>query len=387
MRSVLILTAGYGERHNTAARGLKEGFDLLGEVRAEVLDLFAPAFGAHYQRSRATHAKLANRHPWLLSGLETAFARFPFTTHLLALLRPLKRELATALKQHRPQAVVCAFPAYAHLLQAAAREAGHTSFLPLVLVTDSLALTPLWYKCNADTFLVPNEDTANVLRDASVGRERLFVGGFPVSTKYSAQGEARPDPCGTITPRVLLRAGTEPGRIVPLVESLLRRGGIELTVTTEKHAELKTTLETLAARMQKNLNVLGWVNNMPQLLRRNHLLLGSAGGAAVHEALAAKTPMLLTRILPGREEGNARLLLQNGCGAHCPTNEAVLLGIEGLFAKGAHAWHQMHRHVCALSRPDAALTTARWITMRLRKMENGTHQTGALFGMRADRKR
>jgi processive 1,2-diacylglycerol beta-glucosyltransferase len=298
---------------------------------------------------------------------------------MLSLLWPLKRELVRALKEHRPRAVVSVYPVYGHLLAAAAREAGHTSFESLVLVTDSITVNSVWYKCAANQFLVPNEDTATVMRAASVEQERLFVSGFPVSTKYAAQDEARPDPGGDVTPRILYMVNGQPGRVVPLVESLLRKGGVELTVTAGKDEALKTTLESLAARMGKPLSVLGWVNNMPQLLRRNHLLIGKAGGAAVQEALAAKTPMLITQILPGQEEGNARLLMQNGCGAHCPTQEAILSTVDSLFAKGARNWHQMHRHTCALSRPDAAVTTARWITQRLK---NGATTKEAAFGVR-----
>jgi processive 1,2-diacylglycerol beta-glucosyltransferase len=97
----------------------------------------------------------------------------------------------------------------------------------------------------------------------------------------------------------------------------------------------------------------------------NHLLIGKAGGAMVQEALAAEVPMLITQILPGQEEGNARLILQNGCGAFCPTNEVVASAVERVFADGAAVWFQMHRHVLALSRPAAAEEGARWIESRL----------------------
>jgi processive 1,2-diacylglycerol beta-glucosyltransferase len=217
------------------------------------------------------------------------------------------------------------------------------------------------------------------MRDAGVREERVFVSGFPVSTKYAAQAEARPEPGGGTTPRVLYMINGEPGRAIPLVERLLRSGNIELTVTAGKDEGLAQALREAAEHIGKPLTVLGWVSNIPQLLRRNHLLIGKAGGATVQEALAAKTPMLITQIFPGQEEGNARLLLQNGCGAHCPTNEAVAQVVEQLFSRGAHAWHQMHRHVCSLSRPDAALTTARWIS---RKINMPSSSGSSPFGVR-----
>ena len=97
------------------------------------------------------------------------------------------------------------------------------------------------------------------------------------------------------------------------------------------------------------------------------------------QALAAKTPMLITQILPGQEEGNARLLVQNGCGTHCPTNESVVSVTSQLFSQDAVGWHRMHRHAAALSRPDAALTTARWVEDQCK---GGAPDSKAGYGLR-----
>jgi processive 1,2-diacylglycerol beta-glucosyltransferase len=177
-------------------------------------------------------------------------------------------------------------------------------------------------------------------------------------------------------------------RAVLLVERLLRQGGIELSVTVGKDEELGRRLLELASRMGRELRVLGWVENVPALIRSHHLLIGKAGGAMVQEALAARVPMLVTQILPGQEEGNARLILQNGCGAFCPTNEVVASTVERVFENGASVWFQMQRHVTALSRPAAAREAAEWIRGQV---EGGLNAAAArqdgdgepVFGVRA----
>ena len=104
----------------------------------------------------------------------------------------------------------------------------------------------------------------------------------------------------------------------------------------------------------------------------------------VQEALAAGIPMLVTQILPGQEEGNARLILQNGCGAFCPTNEVVASTVERLFENGAAVWFQMYRHILALSRPAAAGECARWIMDQVEAEANEQGAGGAAaFGVRA----
>lgn len=99
---------------------------------------------------------------------------------------------------------------------------------------------------------------------------------------------------------------------------------------------------------------------MPDLLMTHHLLIGKAGGATVQETIAAETPMLITQVVPGQEEGNARLLFDHGCGSLCPTPHALATQIEALFAKNAERWRTWHQRISQLSRPDAAREIARW---------------------------
>jgi processive 1,2-diacylglycerol beta-glucosyltransferase len=165
------------------------------------------------------------------------------------------------------------------------------------------------------------------------------------------------------------------------VERLLRELDAALTVTVAKDATLGRELEALASRMGKTVEVLGWVDNLPALLQRSHVVIGKAGGALVQETLAAGTPMLITHILPGQEAGNARLLLQHGCGALAPTTEAALQVLTQWFRNGAEAWHRLHRNASALGRPDAARCSARWVLEHLAPAS----AAAPAFGVRADR--
>jgi processive 1,2-diacylglycerol beta-glucosyltransferase len=113
----------------------------------------------------------------------------------------------------------------------------------------------------------------------------------------------------------MINAGKETAPAV--VSRLLDHPGLHLTVTVGRDEELRRRIEAAAAG--RAVEVHGWTPHMPELLMTHHLLIERAGGAAVQETLAARTPMLITQIVPGQEEGNARLLIEEGCGAFCPT--------------------------------------------------------------------
>ena len=102
------------------------------------------------------------------------------------------------------------------------------------------------------------------------------------------------------------------------------------------------------------LELHGWTPRMPELMMTHHLLIGKAGGATVQESIAAGTPMLITKVVPGQEEGNAQLICENHCGAICSTPEAIAEQIELLFADDGALWRQWEKNIVQLSRPDAS---------------------------------
>ena len=69
MCKILILTAGYGEGHNSAARALKAAFDEQAGVEAELVDLFALRAPRFNNLSRRGYVKLINTAPKLWSGI------------------------------------------------------------------------------------------------------------------------------------------------------------------------------------------------------------------------------------------------------------------------------------------------------------------------------
>ena len=93
---------------------------------------------------------------------------------------------------------------------------------------------------------------------------------------------------------------------------------------------------------------------MPELMMTHHLLIGKAGGATVQESIAAGTPMLITKVVPGQEAGTAQLICENHCGAIWSTPEAIAEQIELLFADDGALWRHWDKNIVQLSRPDAS---------------------------------
>lgn len=352
---VLLLTAGYGEGHNAAARGLHTALAERG-ADAEVLDLFALTGGAFYERSRRDYIALINRAPRVWAAIFALIDRLPIVPLTLPFLGKLRRALAAVIAEKRPVAVVSVYPLYAYLIRQLYPDAATRPFAFHTVVTDSITINSVWHRAPSDTFLVPNEASARVMERAGVPPEKLRVLGFPVPPRFARD---RPERAAPPPPRVLYMVNAAPEQAPGIVARLLEIPGLQLTVTYGRDEALRRRLEAAAAGRPLALH--GWTDRMPELLMTHHLLIGKAGGATVQESIAAGTPMLITHVVPGQEEGNARLLFENECGALCPTAGALAAKIESLFAHDAAAWRQWEQNIARLAKPDAALQIADFV--------------------------
>ena len=352
---VLLLTAGYGEGHNAAARGLHTALAERG-AGAEIIDLFALTGGAFYERSRRDYLALINRAPRVWATLYGLIDRLPLIPLALPFFGKMRRALAALLAAQRPAAVVSVYPLYAYLIRQLYPDPAARPFAFHTVVTDSITINSVWHRAPSDTFLLPNDASAAVMLRAGVPREKLRVLGFPVPPRFARDRPERPAPP---PPRILYMVNAGHAQAPGIVARLLAIPGLHLTVAYGRDEALRARL--LATAAGRPLELHGWTPHMPELLMTHHLLIGKAGGATVQESIAAGTPMLITHVVPGQEEGNARLLFENGCGALCPTAEALATQIEALFAHAAAGWHQWQRQIARLAKPDAALRIADFV--------------------------
>jgi processive 1,2-diacylglycerol beta-glucosyltransferase len=359
MTQVLILTAAFGEGHNAAARGLQGAF-ARENLQADVVDLFSRAHGPRYDRSRKAYLHVVNKTPWLWAAFFRLLHRLPLEQGFGFALHALRSELQRVLEETQPRVVISVYPLYACLF-----EALHPVTTPhppfFTVITDSLTINAIWYRVGPHPLLLPNTDTLRVLEQCGVPRARMHVSGFPVSPRFADPAPPRPDPGEIARPKVLLMVNGQPEQAVTLVQRLQCEDRFDLTVTVGRDAALGRALEEAHASSPHPPRVLGWVDEVPSLLRAHHVLIGKAGGATVQETLAAGTPMLMTQIFPGQEEGNARLLIERDCGAFCATPGEVIATLHAWFAQGGARWREVHQNTLSLGNPNAALETVRWI--------------------------
>ncbi len=363
MKRILILTAGFGEGHNAAARNVRDALEQLApdEVQAEVCDLFESSYGILNEFVRRAYLATINNAPRIWNKIYNALDTTELVRGDRAALSRMRRGLTDLIRSFQPDVVLSTYPVYSHVLAEIYREAGERRFTLVTVVTDSLSVNSVWFRAPSDAFLVANEATGDVLRRGGVDPERIRVTGFPVSPRFAELDPgARPDP-GTTRPRVLFMVNSGRRKAPEIARRLAESKLCDLTVTVGRDQKLRAEVEAALAGAKHRTEIIGWTSQMPELMADHHLLIGKAGGATVQEAVAAVLPMIITQVVPGQEEGNARLLLESGAGVMAVEAPAVTREVQRIFAHEAAAWHSMRKALLPQSRPRAALDIARFL--------------------------
>ncbi len=359
MKKFLILTAGFGEGHNAAARGVRDGLlQIAPDACVEVRDLFAETFGALNDFTCRGYLEVINRAPQIWSLLYAAIDRQSEFRRAFRFLAPVRHRLAQIIARDQPGVIVAVYPAYAHLLDEILGSAAGATPKRIVCITDSISINAIWFRCSADFFLVANEQSAAALERAGIARETVHVAGFPVSPAFAALVPSR---SAKPPPRILYMINAGKSSAPALVRRLTGITDVELTVTVGRDEKLQRAIESVRASSAKRFEIIGWTNELPQLLGRHHLLIAKAGGATVQEAIAARCPIIVNQIVPGQEEGNARLITETNCGRVALSQEDVIRAVEDAIRDGGKLLREWSANIAAISRPAAALEIAEFV--------------------------
>lgn len=359
----MILTAGYGEGHNSAARGIRDGLRKVSPdgVHVELHDLFAETYGFVNDWARVAYMAMINRTPQVWGVIYRWLDRQEKFAGDFRVFFNLKNYLRRLLDRVQPDVIVSVYPAYSHMLDELLGWEGAPQHKRVVIITDSISVNAIWYRCSADYFILPNEVSAEVLLTAGVPTEKVKTFGFPVSPIFAQPGEIRLPPSDETGRRVLYIINAANSAAPDLVRRLAGLSKIQLTVTVGRNAGLKLSVEKIRQTVTQEFEAVDWSDELPRLLRANHLVISKAGGATVQEAMSAACPMIVNHVIPGQEEGNARYIMETRSGDVALTHDAVIAAVQKAFANDAAQWREWATNISRLGRPTASLDIARFL--------------------------
>jgi processive 1,2-diacylglycerol beta-glucosyltransferase len=355
MKKILILTAGFDDGHHVAASNLRDAIELLDEnARAEIFDLFADGRGAFSVLFHKTCLSLAQYAPILWNGLRSMPDETAAMERQFGGFARMHDPLEKILLETQPDCVVSTSPAYGHLIEKIYRSHRERPFRFITVITEALSASPAWFRAPSDIFCAANESVADSLRVGGVAEEKIKTLGFPVSPEFAHPMADLATPTLNDARRVLYLVHSGKKKTGKAVERLLEQSDVNVTVVSGRDPDLRAKLIDRFRGEEQRVQILGWTNQLPDLLRTHHLVIAK-GGMAVHEAIAARCPIIINHVDTNQEEANAKLVKKSRIGAVVEKNREAAEMVEQVFDKRAEIWNEWRRNLKKISRPDASL--------------------------------
>lgn len=353
---ILILTASFGDGHNSAARNLAEA---LGE-RAEVLvadpcDLGNPRINRLLCRA---YREVTTYAPLLWAWIYRSTDKQDFSRPL-PFIAKTESAVEQLLHNFRPDLVVNTYPLYPYIVGRLC-EGGPP--LPVVtVITDSIEVNAAWSRSPSDHFLITDDHTRENLLTRKIAPDKVHVTGFPVSPRFESLPQLAPD--APVSPfDILFFPTARSPHVEKLVRAALSHPQTRVTVVLGRNVRrLYRKVRPLKDLAAGRVRLKGWTRRVPELLTSHHLVIGKAGGATVHEALAARCPMLVHHIVPGQEEGNIELLSRFGTGSLATSPTAIRKSLANLLADDAAQWRTQKERLLTLAKPAASRHAADFV--------------------------
>lgn len=369
VRRVLVLSVSAGSGHVRAAEAIvargQADFPQLALQHLDVMTLVPRLFRKVYSD---LYLKLASGLPeawgWLYRKTDHEASRSPAARLRRRVQRLCSSRLFNEIARFGPDAIVCTHFLPAEIL-GNARAEGRLRCPLWVQVTD-FDLHHLWVQDGVSGYAVANEELAYRLERLGVPPSRILVSGIPTMPGFASP----PD-----RPAAARALGLDPARLTVLVmgggagvglapdavSALLdRHPDLQLIVLAGRNAALLDALRLIERAHLQRLRAVGFTHDVHAMMACADLAITKPGGLSTSECLVMGLPMLLVSPIPGQEERNAALLLQEGVALRADDPATLQFRLDKLLGD-RDLLSRMRARALALGRPQAACDLLRRI--------------------------
>ena len=273
-------------------------------------------------------------------------------------------KLEELLDSFSPEVVICtqAFPCGV----VAAYKEKRGKNLPLMgVVTDYIAHR-YWLYDEVDFYAVPHETTRRDLVRKGIEERKIRITGIPIDPKFGRKQDRNKTvervSSNPHLPTVLIMGG---GRgLGPLKEIVCSLDALTLSfqmiIITGLNKSLRRDLEKRGSKITKLIHILGYVDNVEELMEISDIIVTKPGGLTVAEALSKGLAIVIAGCLPGQEERNSRFLVNEGAAIKADEGKEVA-AIVGELLRNPQRLSSLQAKAGELSGPNASSEIARII--------------------------
>ncbi|HLJ94840.1 MAG TPA: glycosyltransferase [Gemmataceae bacterium] len=366
---ILILTASVGTGHLRAAEALALALrQMVPQATIESADVLALATAPFRYCYAQFYLDLIHWAPEILGIIYNHFDRpcrpkyGPWYRLRVKLEEANLRPYISLLKSKPWDVIINTFFLPAEIV-AALRRRGEFA-IPQVMVVTDFETHRNWVTQPCELYCTATQEAAQYLQWMGVPASATAVTGIPIHPVFRQPKDRtacrqRQGFAGDRPAVLLLAGGHGAGPIEePLLALLESKPSLDVLVVAGQNVQAQKRLRAIVPPPRHRVRILGYTDQMDELLAAADLVVTKPGGLTVSEALARGAGLMLINPIPGQEERNCDYLLEQGAAIkvnHLPTLRHKIAELLGHPA----TLERLRNNARRLGRPHAAFEVAR----------------------------
>lgn len=345
-KKVLIMSASTGGGHNRAAKAMKDEIEKKcidsEHITCEIIDSLKLINTTMDKIISSGYEKSAKYTPKAWGGVykmsdANIVSKHEYKGNLFNTL--LASKLKKLLKERKPDLIIGTHPfpmiALSTLKKKYPYRNAFNSFFvpPLISVLTDYTAHSTYIQDEIDYYIAGDEYVKEVLISEGVDGDKIKPYGIPVEKSFLEHREKSVvlEELGLAPDKftVLLMGGSfGAGNIKDTLKELLEIDrGFQIIVITGRNETLKEKLEKSLEKytIDKNISILGFTQDMNDILSAVDIIVSKPGGLTTTECLLKELPMIIPYYIPGQEEENMDFL--SNCGAALRTSKKFTISV------------------------------------------------------------
>ena len=336
---------------------------------ADIHDIFQECGRSPIRQTMRLYGPTVTNSPTLYAGFYYATNTPPIFAALSALNKSLiRRGLVEALPRWRPDLIVSVHPLLTQPTLEIVKRVFGAKIPAITVVTDLVRFHRAWAMPDVDLCIVPTLAAQDLMVQMGMPANKIRLIGMPIHPKFCLPSAGRAttlQALGLDPDRftvLLVGGGDGVGTLGESARAIAASGlPIQQIVVTGRNRRLRDELLAEQATFGAPSVILGFVENMPDLMRAADIIVTKAGPGTIAEALACGLPIILTGAIPGQEVGNIEYVESQGVGQLARTPEAIVEALQGYVTSDPTAYAALRDNARQLSKPRASFEIANLI--------------------------
>ena len=321
---ILIFYASYGGGHLNAAKSINQCLlNNYNNLDIELIDCMKYVNKTIEKVTTAAYREMAKKVPWAWGRIYSDSQKGPLAHISSRSNKIMAIKLLRLLREKKPDLIISTHPFGSQMCSYLKRK-GKISSKIATIMTD-FAPHDQWLVGHdfTDYYFVAHDKMKQYLISKNVASSKIFVTGIPISNRFSLPHDKQKilDTYGLNRNQkiILFFGGGEFGlgktRTVGIFGSFVKLADdFQIVAISGKNEKMKSAFEEIVNKYNKfdTVKILGFTNEVPELMSISDLVVTKPGGLTTSESLASRLPMVIINPIPGQEEENAQFLESKG---------------------------------------------------------------------------